>query len=283
MKALVIYHAGCPDGFAAAYVAWKALKDTHQVEFYPASYQEQPPPFEPGTAIFIVDFSYCKNMLAQMLQTSGPIVVLDHHKTAEAELSGADLVGLSITFDMSKSGAVLTWEHFFPDVPVPLMFLYVQDRDLWQWKLPNSQMVNAGLWRGTPRDFDAWQSLAVDWKINEAQAHDLLRSKGEAITVADSFWIEMMCKKPQKMVVEGHTVPAVNSPVLQSEIGHHLLQTNTAPFAVAWYMDEKGLVNYSLRARTGEFDVSQIAKVFGGGGHAAAAGFRHREILTIIS
>lgn len=281
MKILVIYHAECPDGFAAAYVAWKALNKSGEdtVEFCPGIYQQPPPPFEDGTVIVIVDFSYPKDVLAQMAQRAKSIVVLDHHKTAEAALSGADIVGVHIKFDMSKSGAVLAWEHFYPGVQVPILLQYVQDRDLWQWKLPESKMINAGLWRGTPRDFKAWDDVVM----NPSTSLSKLAAKGEAITVADSFAIETACREPARMIIDGHTVPAVNSGMLQSEIGHHLLEKHPdAPFVAVWFMDGKNKFNYSLRARTGGFDVSQVAKVFGGGGHAAAAGFRFRELLTTL-
>ncbi len=47
-----------------------------------------------------------------------------------------------LNFDISKCGAVLTWEYFFPDEPVPAFLLYVQDRDLWQWLQPKSKEIN---------------------------------------------------------------------------------------------------------------------------------------------
>jgi oligoribonuclease NrnB/cAMP/cGMP phosphodiesterase (DHH superfamily) len=283
MKILIIYHAECPDGFAAAYVAHKAMTEdpAHQVTCVPAAYQSgKVPEFEDGTTIFVVDFSFPKTVLADMAKRAAKIIVLDHHKSAQADLEGADIVGVDIKFDMSKSGAVMAWEHFYPGMPVPPLLQYVQDRDLWHWKLPNSKEINAGLWRGTPREFTEWDSL---FELDLEHAKDILLVKGQAIATSDTFFIESLCRKPQTMIVAGYKVPAVNTPVLQSEIGHHLLQTNPdAPFAVAWSMDEKNQFSYSLRARTGGFDVSAVAKQFGGGGHAAAAGFRYPELMTTL-
>jgi nanoRNase/pAp phosphatase (c-di-AMP/oligoRNAs hydrolase) len=49
------------------------------------------------------------------------------------------------------------------------------------------------------------------------------------------------------------------------------------PYAAGWRVERDGDVVYSLRSRSG-FDVSSVAKRFGGGGHAAAAGFRTSTI-----
>ena len=52
-------------------------------------------------------------------------------------------------FDMGRSGAVLAWDYFFggPSTgrPRPWIVEYVQDRDLWAWKLPRSKEVSAYL------------------------------------------------------------------------------------------------------------------------------------------
>ena len=47
---------------------------------------------------------------------------------------------------MNKSGAMLAWEYARGTaIEVPKKILYVQDRDLWQWKLEHSKEVSAYL------------------------------------------------------------------------------------------------------------------------------------------
>lgn len=43
-------------------------------------------------------------------------------------------------------------------------------------------------------------------------------------------------------------------------------------FGLCWYYTKDGTIACSLRSN-GDYDVSAIAKVFGGGGHKNAAGF----------
>ena len=91
--------------------------------------------------------------------------------------------------------------------------------------------------------------------------------------MASRALVDRACDSAHSVTLGGHDVPGVNSAVLQSEIGERLLEIHPeAPFAVI-YCRDKGQRRWSLRARRGGFDVSVIAKAFGGGGHASAAGF----------
>ena len=77
--------------------------------------------------------------------------VIDHHITAQEALKGLDYC----VFDMEQSGATLTWQYFFPKKPIPSMLSYIEDRDLWRWKLPDSRAVSA--WLGSHEfDFKVW-------------------------------------------------------------------------------------------------------------------------------
>jgi nanoRNase/pAp phosphatase (c-di-AMP/oligoRNAs hydrolase) len=109
---LVIYHGNCPDGFTAAWVTARKLGD---VELLAAKYGDDPPLEEAtGRRVVIVDFSYPREKLEQ-LHATGSLLVLDHHKTAEADLQGLPYC----VFDMQRSGARLAWDYFREGYPVP--------------------------------------------------------------------------------------------------------------------------------------------------------------------
>ena len=68
-------------------------------------------------------------------------------------------------------------------------------------------------------------------------------------------------------------MPVVNTAILVSEVGEELLKRfPESPFVVSYFDRSDGQRQWSLRSREG-FDVSEIAKSFGNGGHARAAGF----------
>jgi len=69
-----------------------------------------------------------------------------------------------------------------------------------------------------------------------------------------------------------YDVPVVNASDNISELGNKMCKTYPwAPFSVS-YCDRKDMRSWNLRS-IGDFDVSEVAKVFGGGGHKNAAGF----------
>lgn len=75
-KNYVLYHANCFDGSGAAYAAWAALGDK-DTSYIPVQYGEAPPEMESGSNIYIVDFSYPKDVLTGLLDASEKLVVLD--------------------------------------------------------------------------------------------------------------------------------------------------------------------------------------------------------------
>lgn len=71
----------------------------------------------------------------------------------------------------------------------------------------------------------------------------------------------------------GHIVPIVNASENISELGAAMNEAYPeAPFSVSYCDRRDGQRSFSLRSKNG-FDVSEVAKAFGGGGHKAAAGF----------
>jgi uncharacterized protein len=261
MKPLVIYHAGCWDGFCAAWVARSALGEC---EFVPTNYGEQPPEVT-GRDVFILDFSFPRPVMLAMLGSAKSLLCLDHHKTAEEALRGLDFC----RFDMNKSGARLTWEHFYPDTKSPWLVDYTEDRDLWLWELPRSRAINASL-RTHPLDFELWDKLGDD--LRGFAVPNVLAVEGEAILRSEEQIVRQHVHNAQETTIDGHRVLIVNATCYVSEIAGSL--ANRRPFGVVWFEGDDNERVYSLRSDENGIDVSEIAKAHGGGGHARAAGFR---------
>lgn len=256
----VIYHANCPDGFGAAFAAWLLLGD--KAQYIPAKYGEAPPELPSDAHVVIVDFSYPRLQLEKLNATVKSLLVLDHHKTAQADLNGLHYA----IFDMTHSGAYLAWTYFH-EGSVPDLILYLEDRDLWRWALPNSKEISATI-GSYPRDFETWniELFQGEFETLVTQGESILRYKNQQVQLqADQFvWWS----------VNGHLVPVVNTTTEFSEVGEELcMRYPEAPFAMYYFDRGDGKRQFGLRSRNG-FDVSVIAKQFGGGGHPAAAGFQ---------
>lgn len=119
----MIYHADCLDGFGAAFSAWCHLGEN--ADYWPAEHGDEPPDTV-GRDVFILDFSYNRPVLLDLRRHAANVTLLDHHKTAQADLARLDFA----VFDINRSGCVMAWEYFNPKQPIPKMLLYIQDRDL---------------------------------------------------------------------------------------------------------------------------------------------------------
>ena len=248
---LILYHAECADGFGAAWAIWRRYPGA---EYRPVKHGEAPPANLTGHHIVMVDFSYNRTTLEAMAKDAASLVVLDHHITAEQAL--ADLP--YAYFDLNKSGAVLGWE-WAHDEPAPWLLRYIQDKDLWQWALPNSREISAAL-ASYPFDFELWTRFEQGELEREGRA--ILRYENELVT--------KLASHATLVEFEGATVPSVQSSVLTSQIGERLSAEH--PFCVIWH-DRNNRRYFSMRSREDGTDVGAIAASFGGGGHTHAAGF----------
>ena len=261
-RPLIIYHDNCADGFCCAHIVHGSCGD--EAEYVPAQYGQEPPDVT-NRRVYILDFSYKREVMNDIIKKCSSVAVLDHHKTAEKELEGITLSDrVCIVFDMNKSGARLTWEFFNFGRNPHWMVDYTEDRDLWRWKLPNSKEVSAAL-ASYPRDFAVWDEIG---KRTPAD----LAVEGSAILRYQGQLIETICGSAREIEMDGHSILAVNSGTLISEVAGKLAEGR--PFAACWFVTKEGNAVWSLRSDKNGVDVSEIAARHGGGGHFHAAGFQ---------
>jgi uncharacterized protein len=278
-KPLVLYHGGnCADGFCAAWVAHRHFGDA--ADYLPVQYGE-PSPDVTGRDLFVLDFSYKRPLMLEMVSEADSTVVLDHHKTAAEDLAG--LTGrkmflhngrlydtspgkpFRVVFDTQKSGGRLTQEYFFPEQPSPWLVDYTEDRDLWRWKLDGSREVSAAL-ASYPHSFDQWNEFHED-----DESRDDLIIDGAAILRYQKTVVDSHVRNAMESELDGHFILVANATTLISEVAHALAVGR--PFGAAYFMRPDGKTVWSLRSTEDGIDVSEIAKKHGGGGHKHAAGF----------
>lgn len=299
MNPLVIYHANCADGFTAAWAVHKAMP----ADFYPAFYQA-PPPDVAGRDVIMVDFCYNADVMLQLQRAARSLLVLDHHKTADEVLApdprikpayltvhridGTPECGIAnwtdfknaagwdrdegITkaviyalIDQQRSGAGIAWDFFHPGVPRPALVNHVEDRDLWRFALPGTREIQAAIF-SRPYTFEAWDAMAA-MAPAELQREGVVLERKHHKDVA-----ELVATCQRRIVIAGHDIPAASIPhTMTSDAG--ALMARGEHFA-ACYWDTAHAREFSLRSTADGLDVSLVASLYGGGGHARAAGFR---------
>ena len=271
--ALIIYHANCLDGFTAAWIAEGTLSQVMDTTLYPAKYKEEPPYdlIDNNTQVYILDFSYRPKELHEIAAQAHSVTLLDHHKSAIEDLAGFTDPNVSLILDLERSGAGLAWTFFNGTKTMPRLVAYVQDRDLWRFKMADSKAVTEAMY-ARPFELSAWDDMA---SMDEEE----LVHEGEILLSKKSNDIAGWIKYPIWIGIGGHYIPALNVPAAYSSDTAHALHKAfpEAGFA-ATYQDielkEGGLTRtFSLRSSNDGLDVSAIARKFGGGGHRNASGF----------
>jgi hypothetical protein len=275
-KPICIYHANCADGFTAAWVMSRF--SGQDLDFHPGVYNDAPPDVT-GRDVYLVDFSYRRAVVEEMLKTAASITLIDHHKTAVDDLKPLiDSERIDSYVDMNRSGARLAWDFWRLGHPtdspesIPMLIRVVEDRDLWRFALPHTRELQAVIFSHA-YTFENWDFLHVELS-SVVGRHDLVE-QGIAIErkhFKDVAELTEVVTRPMK--IGGHVVPIANLPyTLTSDAGPLLMKRYGAPFAGCYWDTPDGRV-FSLRSNDESVDVAAIAKQYGGGGHRNASGFR---------
>lgn len=318
----IIYHKinklqSCPDGLAAS---WSALKKYPDAEVIGWEYQTEPPLaasyfgeyivkslkllsrnlfsktkhpqkslIAPGDRVVIVDFSFPKEVLNSWVAIGVEVIVIDHHKTAQKMLEG--FAGGILRFDMDKCGAMLTWEYFFPDKPVPEFIKYVQDQDLWQWALPFSKEVREAF-GSLGRSFQTFDFLET---LPNNEFVEYMKAVGEPLVKAREERVEAIAARHKDRQLDEYVIKAVelteDELFLTSDVCAYLYNSYPeVPFVACFNYEAQSwlqkllrkpkTVKWSLRSSNknpNAVDVSAIAKRRGGGGHHNAAGYTSKQ------
>jgi nanoRNase/pAp phosphatase (c-di-AMP/oligoRNAs hydrolase) len=277
---VVIYHADCPDGIGAAWAAWRALGDAPT--YIPLKHDD-PVPYDElrGRRVIVLDFSFSRDVMLA-LQEQCDIVVVDHHSSAMESIG--DLPNCH--FDMTSSGAVLAWKHFFPfpEHAVPEVLTYIEDRDLDAWKLPDTREVLALLDMRplTIKSVEEVNAAIFDMRFNglsvtdDAELKAVSRYKARAVEKHDAcFDVSILQSDPPLRTY----ICNVSCRDFISDVCRSMLELNAetgeVDIAATWFYSHRhDTVYVSLRsAKDSTIDVAQVAMQFGGGGHKHAAGF----------
>jgi oligoribonuclease NrnB/cAMP/cGMP phosphodiesterase (DHH superfamily) len=292
---LIIYHKNCADGFGAAWAAYKKF-GADGAEYLPMGYNDPRialinnelnfPASLTGRDIYILDFSFSPEVMDAMLTLANQVFWRDHHLTAfqafnfvadrRHELTDTEL-NWNVVLDPNKSGCVLAWELFHPNTPTPLMLELIQDRDLWHWKLNGTRDFATAL-RSEPFTFKWFDRASNDVEAVCTVGAGMNKLFDQQITdITKKPTTTRLANEPEELNYLGLSVNC--TPQFSSEAGH-ILAKASGTFGMTWHVGYDGMIYASLRS-IDDYDVSAIAKQFGGGGHKNAAGFKtHFEKLS---
>jgi nanoRNase/pAp phosphatase (c-di-AMP/oligoRNAs hydrolase) len=281
-KVEIHFHKNCKDGFTSAYLFYRYMTNVcREIIFTPVQYDMSPPMLADDVdALVIVDFSYSVEQTEKYRTEVKNLVFMDHHLKAAKDHGGYCFCEVKSEFGLftkiikeERSGAGLMMD-FLEDIGFDIIDIHkevalaVEDRDLWNFKLPKTKYWTQVL-NNVHMTFEAWDQL--------------LNNK---VALSDAFSKAVIQVEQYEFMVAGYvkhsvTVNTSEGPMalincasnFASSVGETLSKTHA--FACMFIVSPKDkIVICSLRSdkETG-VDVCAIAEKHGGGGHRNAAGF----------
>ena len=301
---VILFHAPCPDGFGAAWSYYHYIKilgghkflEHHQTldadgELVEAAYNvlgkkirfiRESHRFEAtqkllkesgAQKILFADICPHRDMLIECDKHFDEVLVLDHHISAQQECGDLPYT----FFDMNRSGAGIVWDWFCKEQQRrarPLLINLIEDRDIYKWNVPNAKelLLVVEMYKRTFAEWDKISTrLTNHYDDCLAEGRSYLRYHEKVISVLGSP------NKVHKLQIGNYTIPALNCNFYQSELGNNLATANKIQTAAIYHCAGKSW-NVSLRSTKSGLDVSEIAKLYGGGGHKNAAAFKVEDI-----
>ena len=233
----------------------------------------------------------------------------DHHETsiASLDLSKIDFE-IDLVLDKKLCAAEIAWNKVYgnlnPGAQQPWFIKHIRDRDLWEWKHPQSKNFGAAFYE-VGMFIETLDELLMYTPDQIEKFYDI----GKQIQNVDNAMIDRICKCAEKCILkipleklqvqpmpEGTPckeipVIAVNSPIMRSEVGNALIERALTSFENEEKYEVAFVYRFSLEEdqwwisiRTGKNgpSASEICSKFGGGGHQGASGMTYRGHISDI-
>ena len=276
----VIHHCDA-DGWAAGAIAMATLASPSiEMSNYPTQYGK-PLPIDINVltdkdAVFILDFSYDREILEDINKRVKSLVVLDHHESMREKI--ADLP--YVTFDLTKSGVLLAWEHFVDPSFVPPNIQLLDAYDLWNKNHPEYSWDDiASFHLGcVPRmdELGFWLTIVNGFLLNHnvmATGRELYKDVVNRAEELKSDVLSSQFKVRDTNIFFCHNKLHIS---LVSDLLYND-ETLNCPVTVMAFETDDGWV-LSIRSKSDSpLSALEIAKVFNGGGHVLAAGGKINE------
>lgn len=271
-KTICLYHND-PDGCCAAAIVRRALGEPLMLR--PLEIGDPVPWDEMGSyeQVVMVDYSLAPEDMRR-LREGWSLVWVDHHKTSLV-LLGEEMADVPGERSLEAAGCVLTWQTFFPELPLPQAVALIGDRDIWRMAYPETRTFSEGLYRSdfSPTNDDLWVPLLDD---DRAVVQELIE-RGQVLYQARLHDIErIVARYGFEVEFEGHRTLAVNHRG-SGDMGEYIRQQG---YEIGYCYVEavrSGELQTVVTLYSEQVDVSEIARKHGGGGHPGAAGFQMRR------
>jgi len=283
-RVIIVYHRADFDGLASAAIVHKRYSgnvDVSSIKLcgvnYNLTHSLDHIRLTSDDIVVIVDFSFSKERMNDIAQQVQKLIWIDHHSTAIDEIGEDSYLGLS---RKDTAACVLTWMYFYRDVPVPESVKLIGEYDIFnthgeEWEdkvLPFQYGLRTmrdklnQVW--DPAVIGRWDTLfhsTFDINTIIDKGNIILEYNDNSYRSMSLLMFDGVLTTPSGKVLR---VKCLNIPMSNSLVFKHVEKTGTDVFITfSITPDRTNVTFYSDTVHCG-----QIAKEYGGGGHAGAAG-----------
>jgi len=275
----VIYHRKCIDGFASIlsvhlFNKRYANDEDKNIQYIPVNHNNYTMPDVKNKNVLICDFSFTYDETLEIIKQANNVLIIDHHETSANKLK--NIPDRYKIFDVNHSAAVLTWKYVFPQISVPLLLQYIEDRDILKnaMKFTNEFFV----WFSTiPQVFEMYEKYLDNNVLTK-----MIKNYGVIYYKLNSYYVNGSAEhaKPSFTQIQigdkinYYFIGYHNQTNFKSDVGNAIMTKykNLDFSAVYSISDNTTKTKFALRSNNTSIDVSKIAELFNGGGHRNAAG-----------
>jgi len=277
------YHAADLDGHCSGAVVKYKFPDCKMVPF---NYNEPFPwsKVPPGEKVIMADLSLSPWDEMRRLAKRNRLIWIDHHKTAMEEARADEIIeGIFIEGkrELGKAACELCWEYFFASdpLPMPLTVTLLGRYDVWDHAFDGRVLpfqYGMRLKDTNPAHENAmlmWTTLFSERFHSRGYVGEITR-QGETVQQYIENDFRRSCKS-SAFSVEFHGLRflAANRQGCGSKLFDSMINWKEYDAVMPFAWTASGHWYVSMYTERLDVDVSVIAKQYGGGGHAGAAGF----------
>lgn len=294
MRTKVIYHSADLDGFCSGAIAKMAIMELYgtnpeEIEMIGWDYGNEPPDIgDHNTMVVMTDISLPSEYMLNLNKRGQAFIWIDHHRTA-IELSEKQGYNNSCgSRAIGDSASLIAWMYFYGEKrPVPKIVYWVDRYDVWKqgpdWDTVMEAQYGMRHQTNNPKDekdFEDWVVRFHNDYIMEDVFYD-----GRTIFAYETEQAKIKCSKAFDLEFEGLKFAAINNPIGGSTILNSYRREDHQGLMVFSYHGRKQrwVVSMYKNELNEGVDLSEIAKKFGGGGHASACGFEVNDISMFLN
>ena len=276
----IFYHSSDLDGHCGGAIIKYKFPDA---KMHAINYNQQFPlekiNQEKDTIIFV---DFCLQPISEIIKLfnifNERLILIDHHISTINDLKENNLNNkISGIRDINFSGCELAWKFFYPETETPYCVHLLGRYDIWDHQDPNTLPFQFGMrlndtWPNE-KNITMWENYFKDTFDNHDSIVSQTIEKGKVILEYQRQENEKYAKSCAfELIFQGYKAIAINKLLTNSQLFDSIWDENKYDLMIAFGIRSNGMWTMSFYTTKTNVDCSKLAKSFGGGGHAQAAG-----------